>query len=74
MRWRSALLGAVPGGLAIQAVPAVVGLYVSAAAGFAAVQLFLLLAIMLLGLYIVALLLLVGAGIAGRAERRAWER
>lgn len=74
MRWRSALLGAVPGGLAIQAVPAVVGLYVSAAAGFAVVQLFLLLAIMLLGLYIVALLLLVGAGIAGRAERRAWER
>jgi YihY family inner membrane protein len=74
MRWRSALLGAVPGGLAIQAVPAVVGLYVSAAAGFAAVQLFLLLAIMLLGLYIVALLLLVGAGIAGRAERRAWGR
>jgi len=49
-----------------------VGLYVSAAAGFAAVQLFLLLAIMLLGLYIVAVLLLVGAGIAGRAERRAW--
>jgi membrane protein len=70
--WRSALLGAIPGGLGIQAVPAVVGLYVSAAAGFAAVQLFLLLAIMLLGLYIVAVLLLVGAGIAGRAERRAW--
>jgi len=70
--WRSALLGAIPGGLGIQAVPAIVGLYVSAAAGFAAVQLFLLLAIMLLGLYIVAVLLLVGAGIAGRAERRAW--
>jgi YihY family inner membrane protein len=70
--WRSALLGGIPGGLGIQAVPAIVGLYVSAAAGFAAVQLFLLLAIMLLGLYIVAVLLLVGAGIAGRAERRAW--
>ena len=70
MRWRSALLGGIPGGLAIQAVPAIVGLYVSAAAGFAAVQLFLLLAIVLLGLYIVALLLLVGAGIAGCAERR----
>ena len=73
MRWRSALLGGIPGGLAIQAVPAIVGWYVSAAAGFAAVQLFLLLAIILLGLWIVALLLLVGAGIAGRAERRAWE-
>ena len=70
--WRSALLGGIPGGLGIQAVPAIVGLYVTAAAGFAAVQLFLLLAIMLLGLYIVAVLLLVGAGIAGRAERRAW--
>lgn len=74
MRWRSAVLGAIPGGLAIQAVPAIVGLYVSAAAEFAAAQLFLLLAIILLGLYIVALLLLVGAGIAGRAERRAWGR
>jgi len=73
MRWRSALLGAIPGGLAIQTVPAIVGLYVTAAAGFAAVQLFLLLAVMLLGLYIIALLLLIGAGIAGRAERRAWE-
>jgi membrane protein len=72
MSWRSALLGGIPGGLGIQAVPAVVGLYVSAAASFAAVQLFLLLAIMLLGLYIVAVLLLVGAGIAGRAERRSW--
>jgi membrane protein len=72
MRWRSALLGGIPGGLALQAVPAVVGLYVSAANGFAAVQLFLLLAIMMLGLYIVALLLLVGAGIAGCAERRSW--
>jgi len=72
MRWRSALLGGIPGGLAIQTVPAIVGIYVTAAAGFAAVQLFLLLAVMLLGLYIIALLLLVGAGIAGRAERRAW--
>ena len=71
MRWRSALLGGIPGGLAIQAVPSIVGLYVSAAAGFAVVQVFLLLAIVLGGLYIVALLLLVGAGIAARAERRA---
>lgn len=70
MRWRSALLGAIPGGLAIQAVPALVGLYVSAAGSIAVVQLFLLLAIVLLGLYSVALLLLVGAGIAGCAERR----
>lgn len=71
IRWRSALLGGIPGGLAIQMVPSIVGLYVSAAAGFAPVQVFLLLAIVLLGLYIVALLLLVGAGIACRAEARA---
>ena len=70
MRWRSALLGGIPGGLAIQAVPAIVGLYVSAAAGFAVAQVFLLLAIVLLGLYIVALLLLVGAGVAARIELR----
>ncbi len=74
MRWRSALLGGIPGGLAIQAVPSIVGLYVSAAAGFAVVQVFLLLAIVLGGLYIVALLLLVGAGVAARAERRAQAR
>ncbi len=74
MRWRSALLGGIPGGLAIQMVPAIVGLYVSAAAGFAVVQVFLLLAIVLLGLYIVALLLLVGAGLAARVERRARAR
>ncbi|MDP2709644.1 MAG: YihY/virulence factor BrkB family protein [Solirubrobacteraceae bacterium] len=67
--WRSALKGAVPAGVAIQAVPAIVGLYVSAAAGFAAVQLFVMLAIVLLGLYIVALAMLVGAGLAGTQER-----
>ena len=67
--WRSALKGAVPAGIAIQAVPAIVGMYVEAAAGFAAVQLFLLLAIVLLGLYIVALAMLVGAGLAGILER-----
>jgi uncharacterized BrkB/YihY/UPF0761 family membrane protein len=73
VRWRSALLGGIPGGLAIQTVPSIVGLYVSAASGFAPVQVFLLLAIVLGGLYIVALLLLVGAGVAGRAELRARE-
>lgn len=69
MSWRSALLGGVPAGVALQGVPAVVGLYVGAAAGFAAVRLFLVLAIILLGLYIVALAVLVGAGVAAHAER-----
>ena len=67
--WRAALKGAVPAGIAIQVVPAIVGVYVKAAAGFAAVQVFLLLAVVLLGLYIVAMAMLVGAGIAGVLER-----
>lgn len=67
--WMPALKGAVPAGIAIQVVPAIVGLYVSAAAGFAAVQVFLLLAIVLLGLYIVAMAMLVGAGLAGCLDR-----
>ena len=67
--WIPALKGAVPAGVAIQAVPAIVGLYVGWAAGFAAVQVFLLLAIVLLGLYIVAMAMLVGAGLAGILDR-----
>ena len=67
--WIPALKGAVPAGITIQAVPAVVGLYVDWAAGFAAVQVFLLLAIVLLGLYIVSMAILVGAGLAGCLER-----
>lgn len=74
IRWRSALLGGLPAGLAIQGVPAVVGLYVSATAGLQAVRLFLVLAVVLLGLYIVALVMLVGAGLAVRGERRLERR
>ena len=69
LSWTSALKGAVPAGIAIQLVPAIVGFYVSAAAGFAAAQLFLLIAIVLLGLYIVAMAMLVGAGLAGIIDR-----
>ena len=71
LHWRSALIGAVPAGFAIQAIPAIVGLYFGAAAGFAAVQVFLLLAVLLGGLYVMALVLLVGAGLAVGQERRA---
>jgi uncharacterized BrkB/YihY/UPF0761 family membrane protein len=67
--WRACLVGAVPAGIAIQAVPSVVGLYFGAGAGFAAVRLFLLLAVMLFGLYVIALLTLVGAGIVVARER-----
>jgi len=72
--WRACLLGALPAGLAIQAVPTVVGLYFGAGAGFAAVRLFLLLAVILLGLYVIALCMLVGAGIAVGSERRRRDR
>jgi membrane protein len=71
LRWRACLLGALPAGIGLQIVPSVVGLYVGAAAGLQAVRLFLVLAVVLLGLSIVATLVLVGAGIAASAERRA---
>jgi YihY family inner membrane protein len=72
--WRACLLGAVPAGIAIQAVPTIVGLYFGAGAGFAAVRLFLLLAVILLGLYVIALCTLVGAGIAVTYELRRADR
>ncbi|MEA2382058.1 MAG: Virulence factor BrkB [Solirubrobacteraceae bacterium] len=70
LRWRSAIVGAVPAGIAIQAIPALVGLYVGNFVGFAAVRLFLILAIVLLGLYVMATVILVGAGLAVKRELR----
>jgi membrane protein len=72
--WRACLLGAVPAGIAIQAVPSIVGLYFGAGAGFAAVRLFLLLAVIIAGLYIIALVALVGAGIVVKYELRRRDR
>jgi YihY family inner membrane protein len=74
MAWRAAFVGAVPAGIALQTIPWLIGLYFDAAAGFAAVRLFLLLAVLLLGLYVMALVMLVGAGVAVREERRGQER
>jgi uncharacterized BrkB/YihY/UPF0761 family membrane protein len=74
LRWRAALLGALPAGIAMQAIPALVGAYVGAAAGFAAVQLFLVLAVILLGLFVLATIVLVGAGLAVAVEQRARAR
>jgi membrane protein len=70
LRWRSAAVGAIPAGVAIQAIPALVGLYVGNFVGFAAVRLFLILAIVLLGLYVMATVILVGSGIAVKRELR----
>jgi membrane protein len=72
--WRACLLGAVPAGIAIQAVPSIVGIYFGAGAGFAAVRLFLLLAVIIAGLYIIALVALVGAGIVVKYELRRRDR
>jgi len=72
--WRPSIIGALPAGLVLQAVPAIVGLYFDAAAGFAAVRIFLLLAVLLLGLYAMALGLLVGAGVAVKLELKARHR
>jgi YihY family inner membrane protein len=70
LRWRSAVVGALPAGVAIQAIPALVGLYVGNFVGFAAVRLFLILAIVLFGLYVMALVILVGSGLAVKRELR----
>jgi membrane protein len=70
LRWRSAIVGAIPAGVAIQAIPALVGLYVANFVGFAAVRLFLTLAIVLLGLYVMANVILVGSGLAVKRELR----
>jgi membrane protein len=74
LRWRSAFVGAIPAGIAIQAIPALVGLYVGNFVGFAAVRLFLILAIVLLGLYVMATAILVGAGFAVKREVRHLRR
>jgi membrane protein len=71
LRWRACLLGGVPAGVGLQVMPTVVSFYVSAVAGLQAVRLFLVLAVVLLGVSIIATLVLVGAGIAASAERAA---
>lgn len=69
LRWSSALLGALPAGLAVQVIPNLVGVYVTNASGFQAVRVFLVLAAVLLGLYLMATVILAGAGIAARRDR-----
>ncbi|MBA2347179.1 MAG: YihY/virulence factor BrkB family protein [Solirubrobacterales bacterium] len=69
LHWSSALLGALPAGLAIQAIPNLVGVYVANAGSFAAVRLFLVLAAVLIGLYSMATTMVIGAGLAARRER-----
>ena len=72
--WKASFIGALPAGIGVQAIPAIVGLYFDAAAGFAAVRIFLLLAVLLLGLYVMALVLLLGAGLAVKIEGKRRDR
>jgi membrane protein len=74
LRWRAALLGGVPAGVTVQVLPAIIGLYVGAAAGLQALRLFFVLAVILIGLYAMATALLVGAGVAARAQLRHGQR
>src|SRR3954447_23501390 len=87
LRWGSAIVGAIPAGgvrapsggaipagIATQATPALVGLYVGNFVGFQAVRLFLILAIVLLGLYVMATVILVGSGLAVKREGRHLRR
>jgi YihY family inner membrane protein len=70
LAWRSAFAGAVPAAIGLQAVPSIAGVYVTAAAGYTTGRVFLMLGIILLALWVMAQLLLIGAGLAVRSERR----
>jgi uncharacterized BrkB/YihY/UPF0761 family membrane protein len=67
--WRSALIGGLPAGIVVELTPLVAGYYARAVAGRTPVQLFLVLAGLLFACYIVALGLLIGAGLAVSAAR-----
>jgi membrane protein len=67
--WRAALAGGLPAAVVVELTPLVAGYYARAVAGRTPVQLFLVLAGLLFACYIVALGLLVGAGLAVSAER-----
>jgi uncharacterized BrkB/YihY/UPF0761 family membrane protein len=57
-------------GVALQLIPNLVGLYVAQGAGYQAVRVFFVLLAVLLGLYAMATVILVGAGIAAKRELR----
>jgi uncharacterized BrkB/YihY/UPF0761 family membrane protein len=67
---RAAWAGAIPTALGLQVVPSLVGLYVNAASGLQAHRIFFLLVVLVLGCSLSAQTILIGAGLAARAERR----
>ena len=70
LRWRAALAGGTLTGVALQAVPLLISLYVGAFADARAERIFFLLAAILFSFYMMAQILLIGAGISALVERR----
>jgi membrane protein len=66
--WRSALSGAVLSGVVLQITPTAAGYYLRYVAGSAPVKVFLMLAGVLITCYLIALGLLLGAGVAARVQ------
>jgi uncharacterized BrkB/YihY/UPF0761 family membrane protein len=69
LAWRAAIRGGFPAALVVELTPLLAGYYARAVAGRTPVQLFLVLAGLLITCYIVAQGLLIGEGIAVRAQR-----
>ncbi len=68
IRWRSALIGGIVGGVILLVTPTLAGYYLKLFSGRAAVALFLMLAGIFITCYLAALGLLLGAGVAARCE------
>ncbi len=67
-RWRSALLGGLAGGVLLQVTPTAAGYYLRYVAGNTPVELFLMLAGVLITCYLAAMSLLIGAGVTVRLQ------
>lgn len=67
-RWRSALAGGLVGGVLLQVTPTAAGYYLRYVAGNTPVELFLMLAGVLITCYLAALALLIGAGVTMRLQ------
>ena len=68
LRWRSAMSGAILSGVVLQVTPTAAGYYLRYVAGSAPVKVFLMLAGVLITCYLIALGLLLGAGVAARVQ------
>ena len=68
VRWRSALVGGLAGGVMLLITPTVAGYYLRFVAGHTPVEVFLMLAGVLFTCYLAALALLLGAGVTVRSQ------